>query len=310
MKVLVTGGSGLVGDAIRQEQKDPDKKFVFLSRKDGDLRKKESVEKIFNEYKPDIVVHLASRVGGVYDNMNHNYEFLMDNVSINCNIVDACKKYKVKGLINVLSTCIFPDVGVKYPLTSDQLHNGLPHESNIGYAYSKRLLQVASKLCSIKVVNLIPTNLYGRNDNYNIESGHVIPALIHKTYLAKQNNTSLHISGTGEAIRQFLYANDFAKIIVRFIESIDELKEETNCIISPPEDTEISIKELIYKIVKEFKFTGRIIFHDSLSNGQYKKTTTNMELNSIFDNVKFTSLDDGLRETIHFFNKEYNVVRT
>lgn len=319
MKVLVTGGSGLLGKSLQKivkeyiefDENSNDYVYHFLSSKDCDLRDKPSVFWLFESYKPDIVIHLASCVGGVYDNMSRNYEFLISNIHINTNIIEACKNFGITKLINILSTCIFPDLKVKYPLTSDQLHNGLPHYSNIGYAYSKRILHVESELLSeygVDVINLIPTNLYGENDNYNLKSSHVLPALIHKTYLAKKNNTPLEVYGSGSAIRQFLYADDFAKIINYFTTTKFE-KSNITCVISPPEKDEISIKDAALLICDLMEFKGEIVYNTNYLDGQYKKTTTDKELNRYFANFEFTNMNDGLKETIKYFVDNYENIR-
>lgn len=316
MKVLVTGGFGLVGQSL---QKVVDANalqvhdFIFLSSKDCDLRDITQVNTLFDHHKPDIVIHLASRVGGVYDNMNGNYNYLVDNSRININIVDACNKFGVTRLINCLSTCIFPDINIVYPLTSDQLHNGLPHDSNIGYAYSKRILHLASHLLTksnhnVKVINITPSNLYGEYDNYHLKKSHVIPGLIHKTFLAKQNNTNLQVYGSGKAIRQFVYVDDLSNVILKFIDlSLDN--NEVSCIVSPPECDEVCIRDLIKSICKHLEFNGDIIYDTSYSDGQYKKTTNDDELRKYLPHFQFTNLETGLAKTIEFFCCNYDNIR-
>lgn len=316
MKVLVTGGYGLVGQSLQKVVKmsNTTHNFVFVSSKDGDLRDLHAVDSLFKEYMPDVVVHLASCVGGVYENMSNNYGYLIDNLRINTNVVDACNRFGVTRLISCLSTCIFPDHGITYPLTSDQLHNGLPHDSNIGYAYSKRILHLAGDLltkkkdCNTTVINLTPTNLYGDYDNYNLKSSHVIPGLIHKTYIAKKSNTDLTVYGTGNALRQFLYVDDLSRVILKFIDyKCDE--KSISCIVSPAESSEVSIKTVVETISKTFDFTGNIIYDTSYSDGQYKKTATNAELMHYLPDFEFTNLNLGLKETINYFQTNYDNVR-
>ena len=310
--VLVTGGFGMVGMALQKvvsiSKMNLNHNFYFLSRKDCDLRDKAHVYNIFESYQPKIVIHLASRVGGVYDNMNNNYTFLSDNTTLNMNIVDACKHFQVELLVNVLSTCIFPDQEVTYPLTSDQLHNGLPHHSNIGYAYSKRVLHIASELLSqttqTRVVNLIPTNLYGEHDNYNLTSSHVVPALIHKVFLAKQTDQSLRVNGSGRAIRQFLYADDFADIICQFM-NVDVSRPCTTCVVSPPNSSEVSIKQLVDYICQSFDFTGEVIYDTSFQDGQLKKTTNDNELQLYLPTYEFTDLKEGIDKVVSHFIQNY-----
>jgi len=308
IKILVTGSNGLVGKSLQkivkeQLKKNEKNRFYFLTRKECNLIDLYSVYDIFKKIKPDIVIHLASVVGGVYENMNNNYNMFMNNTRMHLNIIDACEKFNIKKLINILSTCVFPDQGVTYPLTPEQIHNGPPHFSNNGYAYSKRTLHIGSQLLKNSgcvVINLIPTNLYGENDNYTIEKAHVIPALIHKTYNAIINETDLKINGSGNALRQFLYADDLTNIIYSYINSSEQ---SGDYIVSPPPSHEISIKQLVNKIVNIFDYKGKIIYDTDEIDGQMKKTA--------YSNIdyEFTNLDIGLTRTIHYFTVNYNNLR-
>jgi len=311
MNVLITGGYGLVGTALQKfVQNQNNFNFVFLNRSMGDLRDYKSVLDVFELYKPDIVVHLASYVGGVYENNDNNYSFLMDNMKINMNIIDACKKYKINKLINMLSTCIFPDSGLEYPLTTEQMFNGLPHFSNIGYSYSKRMLHVMSKILSdttTTVVNIIPTNLYGINDNYNLKSGHVIPAMIHNVYNSINESNIIRIKGSGKALRQFLLVDDLAKIIFHFIikNNCDKFIE---LIASPPMSHEISIKDLCSKIAGIFETNLDIVYDTTFIDGQYRKTTSDTDIQKYIPSFKFTKLDDGLKYVIDNFKENYSKI--
>jgi GDP-L-fucose synthase len=315
MKIIVTGGFGLVGNSLQKVVNEQGSlhEFVFLNRSNGDLRNITVVEDLFKRHSPDVVIHLASCVGGVYANMSKNYDYLVDNLRINTNIVDACNRFGVKRLISCLSTCIFPDKGIVYPLTSDQLHGGLPHESNIGYAYSKRILHLTGDLLAksgsgIQVINLTPTNLYGEYDNYNLQSSHVIPGLIHKTYISQKNGGNLTVFGTGKALRQFLYVDDLSRVILQFIDlQLDEAS--VSCIVSPPESSEVSIKRLIETICEISKYQGKIVYDTNYSDGQYKKTATDSELLDYLPDFSFTDLHTGLTNTIRYFESHYDLVR-
>lgn len=319
MIVLVTGGSGLVGKSIQGLVKSLEfniDDYIFLSSSQCDLRKDEEVDKVFNEYKPDIVIHLASLVAGLYGNMDNNYRFLIDNIKINTNILECCNKYNVKRLINILSTCVFPEQNehnnLSYPLTSSQILNGRPHPSNSGYAHSKRILHIGSRLLTntsdIEIVNLIPTNLYGKHDNYNLQKSHVIPGLIHKIYLAKKSNTNLVIKGTGKAKRQFVYVDDFAKIILHFV-SRPLNKPFNSVIVCPSKDREITIKDLIDKLVSMFEFDGKIIYDSDYPDGQDIKTADSSELLEYIPDFTFVKLEDGLHKTINYFLQNYETLR-
>ena len=224
---------------------------------------------------------------------------------------EMCKKYKVKRLINILSTCVIGN-NVNYPLTSEQMYDKIPDESNEGYSYSKRVLNTGSKLltkCSnIEIVNLIPTNLYGLHDNYNLYNSHVIPGLIKKTYIAKNEDKNLIIKGDGSSLRQFIFSEDLGYIILYFI-NCNLPKQFNELIIGPSMKEEITIKELTNKIVKEFNFKGNIIYDTNFSNGQNKKTVDSFELLNYIPDFKFTSIDDGLKKTINYFIKNYENLR-
>ena len=321
MLVLVTGGSGLLGSSIKklvkqQSLEDTGDTYVFLSSSQCDLRNECAVEKMFEKYNPDIVVHLASLVAGLYGNMDNNYKFLVDNIRINTNILECCNKFNVKRLVNILSTCVFPEQNeynnLSYPLTSSQILNGRPHHSNSGYAHAKRMLHIGSKLLTntsnIEIVNLIPTNLYGKNDNYHLQKSHVIPGLIHKIYLAKKNNTSLIIKGSGNAKRQFVYVDDFANIILHFVNSTLD-KQFNALVVSPPKESEITIRQLVTDLVRIFDFNGKVIFDTDYPDGQDLKTADSGELLEYIPDFKFTQLETGLHKTINHFIQNYDSVR-
>lgn len=318
MKVIITGARGLLGKAFQDVVNEEiehvnDTEFVFLGRSDCDLRDRIDVMRVFQEVVPDVVVHFASHVGGVYDNLEHNYTYLMDNVKIHTNMIEACHEVGVARLVNVLSTCIFPDADVTYPLSSDQLHNGLPHFSNMGYAYSKRFLHIASEVLATRgktsVVNIIPTNLYGENDNYDLERAHVIPALIHKAYLARLNNEAFRIRGSGQAVRQFLYAKDLARIVFTCMTK-NFGSESTTFIASPPSSTEMRISEVVEIIRETFGIAKEnVVYESSDTDGQHRKTTTDSELRRHFPDFKFTDFTKGIKNVIEFFQKHYAFVR-
>ena len=206
--ILVTGGSGLIGRALQREAHGLSGfNWVFLSSKDGDLRDPEVTAKLFHRHQPDYVIHLAARVGGLYRNLAEKVGMYEDNMAINHNVIYMADKFNVKRTVLCLSTCVFPDNpppyldnSPKYPFSEDSLHDGPPHPSNEGYAYAKRMMEVQARLYNEKnaaanhkggpqFLCVIPTNVYGRHDNFHLEDSHVIPGLIHRCYLAKRDGT-------------------------------------------------------------------------------------------------------------------------
>ena len=306
---MVTGGSGLVGTAINSISNNYNYKFIFLSSKDADLTIFDQTQKIFKKYKPNYVIHLAGFVGGLFRNMNNMTDMIEKNLLININVLKCCHEFKVKKVVNCLSTCIFPDK-TKYPINEEMLHNGPPHNSNYGYAYSKRILEIQSKAYNESFGNnfvcVIPTNIYGKNDNFSLKDGHVIPALIHKCYLAKKNNKKFIVKGTGKALRQFIYSEDLAKLVMWTLEKYDK---KDSLILSVNEKDEVSIEKIVKLIAKNFDYDSNIIFDSNFSDGQYKKTADNSKLMKLIKNFNFTSIEDGLEETIKWFNISFNKCR-
>lgn len=303
--VLVTGGSGLVGNAIQIASKYFENySYIFISSKEYNLTKIDNTIQMFEKYKPNYVIHLAACVGGLYKNMNNKVQMLEDNLMINYNVIKCAHDYNVEKLISCLSTCIFPDK-VSYPIVESMLHDGPPHFSNDSYAYSKRMLEIHTKAYrenyGDKFMCIIPTNIYGPHDNFHLEDAHVIPMLIHKCYLAKQNNIDFIIRGTGKPLRQFIYSEDLAKMILTILFKSNNLD---NIILSVPESQEISIENIGRLIAKNYDYEDHIIFDESFSDGQYKKTVSAEKILKIIPDFIFTPIEDGISKTIDWFNKK------
>lgn len=295
MVKLITGGSGLVGSEFKDGYK--------VSSKDYNLLDEKLVNEMFTLYSPDYVIHTAAKVGGVKANMDHLAEFFRENIMINNNVIHYAYKHGVKKMICFLSTCIFPD-NVIYPLTEDKIHLGAPHDSNYGYAYAKRMIDVQLRAYNeqygTKYLSVIPTNIYGKNDNYDLESSHVIPAIINKCYQAIQNNTDLEIWGSGKPLREFIYAEDVANICDILLEKYEDTKP---LIISTSQ--EISIGDVTKIICEIMGFKGNIVFNTSKPDGQFRKPTDNSNLLKVIGDYQFTPLEVGLKKTIdHFLEKQ------
>jgi len=309
MKVLVTGGSGMVGNCIKHECGNyKDDEFVFLSSKDGDLTKQEETNAIFEKYRPDYVIHLAANVGGLYKNMKYRVEMLRDNLLMNEYVLEMCNKYNVQNGIFCLSTCIFPPNPSKFPMTEEMMNESPPHPSNAGYAFAKRLLETQcsnyNEQFGRKYICITPVNLYGPYDNFNIEDSHVIPGIIHRMYLEKNKESNFIMYGTGTPMRQFLYAPDFAQIILKFV--YDYSGEHTNIICCNEETTVKTITEKIHKLMN---MKGCIVSDISKSDGCMRKTVSNERFNSIFPDFNYTNIDDGLKQTITWFIENYDTCR-
>jgi GDP-L-fucose synthase len=299
-KILVTGGHGLVGSEFISEQ------YFKPTSKDYDLRKREDTNRLMIK-QFDSVIHCAAKVGGVGGNINYKGEFFYDNIMMNTNVIEGARLSKVKNLVAFLSTCVFPDQ-VEYPLTEKKIHLGPPHFSNDAYAYAKRMtdIQIRSykEQYGLNYKSVIPCNIYGPNDNYDIVNGHVLPSLIHKCYLARENKTPLTIWGSGKPLREFIFSKDVAKLTEWVLYNYNE---NDPIILSTSE--EISIMDIVDIIVELMNFKGHVIFDSSKPDGQFRKPSDNSKIKNYLPDFKFTPLYDGLKETIEYFEKNYTIIR-
>ena len=305
MKFLVTGGTGLLGSEIIREKPES----ISLNSKDCDLTESNHAILTLEEGRIDTVIHCAAKVGGVKANIDYVADFFDDNIKMNMNVLNACRDKGLK-LVSVLSTCVYPDAPyVKYPLTEEQFHMGPPHSSNFGYAYAKRMLEVQSRAYrqqfGCNFVSVIPNNLYGPNDNYDLNCSHVIPALIRKFYEAKiYGYDHVDVWGSGKPIREFTFARDAAKIILWLAENYDG-SEPVN--IGNPE--QISIMSLVHMIAEEVGYEGGGNFDRSMPDGQYEKPSSNVKLRSLGWDGEYTPLREGIRKTIKTFMPRYPNIR-
>jgi len=315
---LVTGGTGLVGKAVEEMAE----KYVwntidveswdFLGRKDGDLRDREVVREIFKKHKPTHVIHLAASVGGLYNNMKHNLDFLRDNIMINDNVLQTAFEFGVKKVVSCLSTCIFPDK-ITYPIDESMIHLGPPHSSNFGYSYAKRLIDIQNRAYfeqyGCRYTAVIPCNVFGPHDNFNLENGHVIPSLIHKFYLAKKDPTGEQVGvvfGTGTPLRQFIYSKDLAQLLDWVVREYNEV--EPIILAVDPED-EVTIKDAAMLIANSLKFVKPLKFDNTKADGQHKKTASNATLRSYLPDFKFTPLDEAIKTTVDWFVENFKDAR-
>jgi len=329
--ILVTGGSGLVGQGIKyiidtepvgsRFGKREGETWIFATSKDGDLKDLNATEALFEKYKPTHVIHLAALVGGLFKNMKYKLSFLRDNMLINANVLEAAhntngtgSRPKVEKVVSCLSTCVFPDK-VEYPLTEEKIHVGPPHESNFGYAHAKRMVDVYNhaykEQFDCNFTSAIPTNVFGPHDNYDLQDSHVIPGLIHKCYLAKQKGEDLVVAGTGKPLRQFIYSRDLGRLFIWMLREYDDVEP---VILSVSEEEEVTIEQVAQAICKSMGHTqnakgdvvARIKFDSSKADGQYRKPASNAKLLGLVGDFKFTPFEEALDETVSWFLQNYN----
>jgi GDP-L-fucose synthase len=308
--ILVTGGSGLVGSALLSTiGPGMDREYWFLSSKDGDLCDMSQCRQIFESKKPDYVIHLAACVGGLFKNMTQKVDMLERNLLINYNVVKCCHEFGVKKMVACLSTCIFPDK-TTYPIDETMLHDGPPHSSNDAYAYAKRMLEIHCRMYRENYGDdfccVIPTNIYGPHDNFHLEDAHVLPALIHKCYLAKKSSEDFVVRGSGRPLRQFIYSEDLARLIWRVLFSNVSIPA---VILSVPESDEVSIGEVARWVAKQFDYEDRMSFDAGFSDGQYKKTASNALCAKLFPDFRFLPAEEGIQRTCLWFLENVDTLR-
>ena len=303
--VLVTGGTGLVGKNVRnlvesQPAEYEKTRFVFVGSKDADLCSEGDVRRLFEETRPTHVIHLAAAVGGLFKNLRYPSGMLSKNVAMNELILRYCHEFGVTKLVYCLSSCIFPDKG-PFPLQEQDLHNGLPHDSVLGYGYSKRLMHVSAQLYNrqygTNFVGLCPCNLFGKYDNFDPESGHVLAALVSRFATAEKE---LVVWGSGRPLRQFMYAPDFAKQLLWALEEFDG-GEDGYLICSPPESEEKSINEIAEAIRSSMRSDATIVNDTSKADGQLKKTCSSAKFLAACPEFRFTPFQEAVQETVDWF---------
>ena len=306
MRILVTGGTGMVGSAFDRIKSNH--KIISFGSQTYDLRNEQDVCDMIYRTQPDAIIHLAAKVGGIKGNMDYVADFFYENMIMNLNVLNIAKMYKIPKVLSILSTCVYPDKA-KYPLTEDQIHNGEPHSSNFGYAYAKRMLEVHSRVLrqqyGLNYITAVPNNIYGPNDNFDLQNSHVVPAIIRKIYEANKNKTNPVFWGSGKPLREFTYVDDIARALILLIENYDSPEP-----INIGNTQEISIFDLVGIISNNMGISFPDECWDtSMPEGQYKKPASNKRFNDLFPNFKYTSLNEGINITTDWFVKNYPNIR-
>ena len=294
-KIYIAGHKGMVGSAcLRLFQLRGFKNLIFKTSKELDLRNQMEVNSFFEDQKPDAVIIAAARVGGIHANNTYGYDFLIDNLQIQNNLISASEKNNVGKVIFLGSSCIYPKMALQ-PLKEEYLLTGSLEETNQWYAIAKiaglKSIEALNKYKNKNYVSLMPTNLYGQNDNYDLNNSHVLPALIRKFHEAKINNHSeVVLWGSGEPLREFLYVDDLAEAILYCL--VNDLDSDLYNVGS---GHEISIKELAIMIQQIIGHKGEIIWDKNKPNGTPRKILDSSKLLSIGWNPK-VELYEGIKK--------------
>jgi GDP-L-fucose synthase len=295
MKIIITGGSGMVGRSLQKYLPSA----TYISSKDYNLTLREGIQSMLIKESPDVIIHLAAKVGGIMDNINKPAEYFDDNILMNTQIIKYSHLHGIKRFIGILSTCAYPDIVPDYPMTEQDLHFGPPTSTNFSYGYAKRSMAVQidayNKQYNTKYQYLIPCNLYGEFDKYG-DNSHFVAALIKKIHNAKINNEDkIILFGDGSPLRQFMHSDDLAFIIDYCIKN--EIYDNMNISVSD----NLSIKQIAEIALKacDAEYLN-IEFDINKPNGQYRKDVSINLLKQKIPSFNPINLYNGIKKTYNY----------
>ena len=300
MKTLVTGGTGFLGKNLVPALGDKGHEVICAGSEVYDLRCQQACRKIIDHFKPDVIVHAAGSVGGIGANQENPGKFMYENLAMGANMIERARQAKVGKFILLGTVCAYPKF-TPVPFKEEDLWNGYPEETNAPYGIAKKtlmkLIETYREQYDMNGVSLIPVNMYGPYDHFNLTSSHVIPALILKVYNAMKNaDKSITLWGTGQVSREFLYAPDCCEAISLAIE-----KAVSSEPINIGTGKEIKICDLITEIAEQMGYEGEIIYDSSKPDGQPRRCLDTSRAKERLGFVAKTSLEEGLKQTIQWF---------
>jgi GDP-L-fucose synthase len=304
MKILVLGSRGMVGSSVSSFLEDDKQlKVIKSSRDDTNLFLLEETKDLISKTNPDVIVNAAAKVGGILANNTYRTGFILNNLKININIIESIIDHPNIKLINLGSSCIYP-LGASIPISESALMSGPLEPTNSPYAMAKlsaiEMGDAISKEHGHKVLNLMPTNLYGQNDNFSATESHVIPGLIYRMHNAKINNeNNFTVWGTGKPLREFLHVDDLSKAIHFLV-----FNETDENLLNVGSNEEVSIKELVYKIKNIIDFKGELVFDDTKPDGNPRKLLDSSKLRNLGWEPTIT-LEKGLEATYDWFKNNF-----
>lgn len=306
MKILVLGSNGMVGTSILNSFSNENKfKIIPSTRKDTNLFIFSETEKLINETKPDILINAAAKVGGIVANNEQRTQFLIENLRINTNILESCIPFKNIKIINLGSSCIYP-LNAENPISEDEFMNGKLEPTNSPYAMAKltaiELGNAMKEQYGHKVINLMPTNLYGPNDNFSEHDSHVIPGLMFRMEIAKNNNIdSFNIWGSGKPLREFLHVDDLSNAIKFIINN-----EIEDSILNVGSGDEVSIKSIAENIKQVIQYKGVLSFDTSKPDGNPRKLLNSSKMLN-YGWKSEIQLFEGLESTYKWFQENIRI---
>ena len=310
-KIVVTGGAGFLGrfvvDALRQRGVDAANLFV-PRRKDYDLTVEADAVRLYDDAKPDVVIHLAAEVGGIGANRDHPGRFFFANAAMGMHLIELGRQRGIQKFVQAGTVCAYPKFAA-VPFTESDIWKGFPEETNAPYGVAKKALFVMldgyKREYGLNSSVVVPVNLYGPHDNFDLHSSHVIPALIRKCVEARENGDG-HMTcwGTGSASREFLYVEDAAEAIVTAAEKMDDPIP-----LNLGTGAEITIKDLVELVAKHCQFTGEIRWDTTKPDGQPRRCLDTSKAKDAMGWTAQVSFEEGLQRTIAWFEANRNDVR-
>jgi GDP-L-fucose synthase len=305
-RITITGGSGFLGRFVVAQLERQGVEVPVPRKQSYDLRLQCDTEKLYTDAQPEILVHLAATVGGIEANRRNPGRFFYENLAMGLNIIEEARRYgRLEKLVIVGTTCSYPKL-TPTPFREEDLWNGFPEETNAPYGIAKKALlvmgQAYRKQYGLNVIYLIPANLYGPGDNFDLETSHVIPALIRKFVEAKEaRSPSVELWGTGSVSREFLYAGDAAEGIV-----LAAQRYEGEDPVNLGSGSEILIRDLAMKIQEFVQYRGEIVWNEAQPDGQPRRRLDVKKALEKFGFSAHTDLEAGLRETVTWYRENYS----
>lgn len=302
--VVVTGGAGFLGREVCRQVEACDPKSIVVPRsKAYDLRHREAIEQLMADSNPDIVIHLAAIVGGIEANRLNPGRFFYENAIMGVELIEQARRFDVEKFVSIGSICAYPKF-TPVPFREDDIWNGYPEETNAPYGLAKKMLLVQSQAYrqqyNMNAITLFPVNLYGPGDNFDLQSSHVIPALIRKVCEAMQRGEKqIEVWGTGVASREFLYVADAAEGIVKAT-----LDYEDAAPVNLGSGTEIRIRELAEMICEICGFSGKIEWNRNKPDGQPRRCLDTNRAKDYFGFEAKTELRNGILETVNWYRHQ------
>ena len=303
-RVLITGGAGFLGSFVVERLQQRGCKDIFVPRrKDYDLVEMEAVKRLYHDSQPAMVIHLASRVGGIGANQANPGIFFYDNLMMGAQLMEVGRQAGVEKFVAISTICAYPKF-TPVPFKEEDLWNGYPEETNAPYGLAKKMLLVQAQAYrqqyGFNSIVLFPVNLYGPRDNFDLQTSHVIPALIRKCLEAKRRgDPNIEVWGDGSPTREFLYVEDAAEGICLAAERYTSSEP-----VNLGSGMEISIKELVHTIKRMTGFTGEIIWDTTKPNGQPRRSLDTSRAEKHFGFRAKTSFEEGLRRTIEWYKDQ------